>query len=92
MPQTKPGSLLEQMQQNYNNKTTSNQPVVANQPISATSMNKTAEENAGIKRSYIPNATLGVENIVQPSATRNAAIDAVLKQADWAEAQAQKFL
>lgn len=91
-PTGKPGSLLEEMQEKYNNKTNTTQPVVANQPIATTPVTKTAEQNAGIKRSYIPNPILGVENIVQPSATRNAAIDAVLRQADWAEAQAQKYL
>ena len=54
---------------------------------------RTPEQNAGITRSYIPNPVLGVENSIAPAtAGRSAQIDAVLRQADLAEAQAQKYL
>lgn len=93
-----PGDLLTRMQQQTQQRQQmATQPMqpVANQglqPIGATTISKTPEENAGIKRSYIPNSTLGKENPVNMAATRSAAIDAVLRQADWAEAQASKYL
>ena len=64
------------------------------QPSAATGiMQQTPEQNAGITRSYIPNPVLGVENSIAPAtAGRSAQIDAVLRQADLAEAQAQKYL
>ena len=62
------------------------------QPIASTPVNKTPEQNAGITRSYIPNPVLGIENPINPASTRSAAIDAALRNADWAEAQARKFL
>lgn len=83
------GDLLTKMEEKYKNPTP-----VASQPMqpAATSIKKTAEEEAGVRRSYVPNPVLGVENIVTPAATRSSEIDALFKQADWAEAQAQKYL
>ena len=62
------------------------------QPMASTPINKTPEQNAGITRKYIPNPVLGVENPINPASTRSAAIDAALRRADIAEAQARKFL
>ena len=95
---SQPGDLLTKMQQQaQQSQQMGAQPMqhIPNQglqPIAATAISKSPEENAGIKRSYIPNATLGKENPVNLAATRSAAIDAVLRQADWAEAQASKYL
>lgn len=98
------GDLLTRMQQQRNGIQQPQQPVAQQypqqpigaqtmqQPIASTSMNQTPEQVAGIKRSYIPNTTLGVENPVNITNSRSAAIDAVLRQADWAEAQASKYL
>lgn len=62
------------------------------QTAAATTINRTPEQNAGISRSYVPNPVLGVENPINPASTRSAAIDAALRKADFAEAQARKFL
>lgn len=62
------------------------------QNIASTPINRTPEQNAGITRSYVPNPVLGVENPINPASTRSAAIDAALRKADLAEAQARKFL
>ena len=53
---------------------------------------RTPEQNAGLVRTYIPSPILGVENTIAPPMSHTAAIDAVLRQADLAEAQAQKYL
>lgn len=91
-PTGKPGDLLTKMQEKYNAQQVSAQPI-ASQPVSAqTNVVKTPEDNAGIKRSYVPSSVLGIEKDVSLAPTRSAAIDAVLRQADWAEAQAQRFL
>ena len=59
------------------------------QPIASTTIKKTPEEDAGIKRSYVPNAYLGTENPVNPASSRSAQIDEVLRRADIAEARAR---
>lgn len=93
-PQTqqtaKPGNLLDKMNNMKNNPIASQsiyQTTSASSPIK-----KSPEEEAGIKRTYVPNAVLGVENSVNPASSRAAQIDAVLRQADIAEANAQKYL
>ena len=83
----KPGNLLDtmtQMQQQNN---------IASQPMLQTPQAaSTISPDAGIKRTYIPNPILGVENDIPKSASRTAQIDAILRQADIAEANAQRFL
>ena len=81
----KPGNLLDKMKQNQAN------PVASQtlQPIASTTIKKTPEEDAGIKRSYVPNAYLGTENPVNPASSRSAQIDEVLRRADIAEARAR---
>lgn len=84
----KPGNLLETMQNMKNNP-------IASQSIyqaGTQTAKKSPEEEAGIKRTYVPNAVLGIENPVNPATSRAAQIDAVLRQADIAEANAQKYL
>lgn len=84
----KPGNLLDTMQRNQANAT----PVGAqglNQPA-ATSIQSSPDSK--IRRTYIPSPILGVENTPAMSATRNARIDEVMRQADYAEAMAQKYL
>lgn len=97
VPQTtqasKPGNLVEQLNNKYKNP----QPTpMAAQTISqaapAAAPIKTPEAAAGIKRTYVPNPILGQENIINSAATRSAQIEAVMRQADIAEAQAQKYL
>lgn len=70
------------------------QPIAAQtmQPAAAAPISKTPEQNAGISRSYVPNPILGEEKPINPASTRSAAIEAALRKADWAEAQAQKYL
>ena len=87
----KPGNLLDQMNQNYYNQ--NNTPMGAQsmspQTAASTPVKKTPEEDAGIQRSYVPNAYLGVENPVNPASSRSAQIDEVLRRADIAEARAR---
>ena len=80
----KPGNLLDRMNQNKANPIASQ----SMQPAAST-IKKTPEENAGIQRTYIPNAYLGIENPINPASSRAAQIDAVLRQADAAEARAR---
>lgn len=87
--QSKPGNLYDQLNNKYN-QPISSQPMTP--PTPAASTLRTPEENAGIRRSYIPNPILGVENTVNPASTRSAQIDAVMRQADIVEAQAQRYL
>ena len=87
--QSKPGNLYDQLNNKYN-QPISSQPMYPSTPAASTL--RTPEENAGIRRSYIPNPILGVENTVNPASTRSAQIDAVLRQADIVEAQAQRYL
>ena len=84
---SQPGNLLNTMNQMKNN-TLASQPI--NQPISASSSLQSPD--AGIKRTYIPNPILGPENNINSSTSRSARIDAVLRQADYAEAMAQKYI
>ena len=87
----KPGNLLDQMNQNYSNQ--NNNPMGAQsmspQTAASTPVKKSPEEDAGIQRSYVPNAYLGVENPVNPASSRAAQIDEVLRRADIAEARAR---
>lgn len=63
------------------------------QPIGAQKMNNNEKEEAPeIVRTYVPNPILGPEAEINPSASRNNRIDALMRQADRAEMQAQKFL
>lgn len=87
--QSKPGNLYDQLNNKYNHPISS-QPMSPSTPAASTL--RTPEENAGIRRSYVPNPILGVENTVNPASTRSAQIDAVLRQADIVEAQAQRYL
>ncbi len=83
----KPGNLLDKMNNNYSN------PIGAqsmSQQVSAsTPIKRTPEEDAGIQRSYVPNAYLGIENPINPASSRAAQIDEVLRRADIAEARAR---
>lgn len=87
----KPGNLLDQMNQNYYNQNTNSMGAQSMSPQTAAStpVKKTPEEDAGIQRSYVPNAYLGVENPVNPASSRAAQIDEVLRRADIAEARAR---
>lgn len=91
----RPGNLLEKMQNQYAQQ--QSMPIGAQgltqqpqQPIAAAPINQSPD--AGIKRTYIPNPVLGVENVQSMSETRTAKIDEALRQADIAEMNAQKFL
>ncbi len=85
---SKPGNLLDTMNRQYNSPASQS----LYQPSAATGiMQQTPEQNAGITRSYIPNAYLGVENPINPASSRAAQIDAVLRQADIAEARARQL-
>lgn len=89
----KPGNLIDTMNTIHNNQNTQN-------PMGAQSMSESTpaagsikSPDAGIKRTYIPNPVLGPENNTNnTSASRSARIDAVLRQADLAEAMAQKYM
>lgn len=85
-----PGSLYQQLNNRYQNNPMGAQAMSTTTP--AATIMRTPEQNAGITRSYIPSPILGVENSITPAMTRSAEIDAVLRQADLAEAQAQKYL
>lgn len=83
----KPGDLMQTMQ------------TMHNQPVGAQSMSQNtpaassiSSPDSAIKRTYIPNPILGPENETNKSASRTARIDAVLRQADLAEAMAQKYM
>ena len=86
---SKPGSLYEQLNNQYNNPMAA-QSMYPNSPAAV--QMRTPEQNAGITRSYIPNPILGAENPINPASARYAQIDAVLRQADIAEANARKYL
>lgn len=68
-----------------------NQPI-ASQPIGAQKLDENDTEPPELERSYIPNPMLGPESDFNPAESRTARIDALMRQADNAEAQAQKFL
>ena len=85
----KKGDLITKLQQKPAQQPIASQSVAA-QSVSAQNDNNT--ELPEIKRTYIPNPILGPESEISPAASRTARIDAVLRQADYAEAQAQKFL
>lgn len=91
LPPAKPGDLVAQM----------NNPNKPQNPMGAQTMspstNPTAaaaikSPDAGIKRTYIPNPILGTEKPIANSEARNAKVDQVMRQADFAEAQAQKYI
>ena len=88
-PQQQPGSLYQQFTNQYHNPAGAQS--MSQQTPAAASV-RTPEQNAGIVRTYIPSPILGVENTIAPPMSHTAAIDAVLRQADLAEAQAQKYL
>lgn len=82
----KKGDLLTNMQ-----KPKAQQPI-ASQSLAAQSVAKTENtELPELKRTYIPSPILGPEAEISPAESRTARIDAVLRQADLAEAQAQRF-
>ncbi len=85
----KKGDLITKLQQKPAQQPIASQSLAA-QSVSAQNDNNT--ELPEIKRTYIPNPILGPESEISPAASRTARIDAVLRQADYAEAQAQKFL
>lgn len=90
---SKPGNLYEQLNNKYNNPqsdTMAAQTMAPSTPAAASV--RTPEAAAGIKRSYVPNPILGQENLINPASTRSAQIDAVMRQADIVEAQAQRYL
>ena len=88
--QQQPGSLYQQLNNQYQQNPAGAQSITSPTPAAASI--RTPEQNAGIRRSYIPNPILGIENTITPAMSHSAQIDAVLRQADLAEAQAQKFL
>lgn len=82
----KKGDLLTNMQ-----KPRAQQPI-ASQSLAAQSVAKTENtELPELKRTYIPSPILDPEAEISPAESRTARIDAVLRQADLAEAQAQRF-
>ena len=82
----KKGDLLTKMQQPKPAQS------IASQPIAAQNISKTDNtEPPELKRTYIPSPILGPEAEINPAESRSARIDAVLRQADLAEAQAQRF-
>ena len=91
MPQQQavPGNLMDTM-----NRMQQPQNPIASQSImnQAVPASTSISPDAGIKRTYIPNPILGLENQQSLAATRTARIDAVLRQADYAEAMAQRFI
>lgn len=93
LPPAKPGNLVDYM----NNKNKQQSPMGAQTiapqtPDSPIAANTLKSPDAGIKRTYIPNPILAPEKSINNNATRTAKIDQVMRQADFAEAQAQKFL
>lgn len=83
---SKPGDLMDKMN-NYQ------------QQMGAQSMSEStpaasslSTPDSKIKRSYIPNPVLGPENSVNSSNSRAVQIDAIMRQADAAEAMAQKYM
>lgn len=88
----KPGNLVDKMQQQYQQKQNPIGAQSMQQSPVASSELKTPEYQAGITRTYIPNPILGYEAPVNPASSRSAQIDAVLRQADIVEAQAQRFM
>ena len=85
---SKPGNLFDMMQHPQQSQQIASQSL--NQPIASTPIQQSPD--AQIKRTYIPNPILGAENITSLAATRTARIDEVLRQADFAEANAQKYM
>ena len=85
---SKPGNLLDTM------KNMQQANPIASQTITPTTSAATSVQSpdAGIKRTYIPNPVLGYENSINAASTRTAQIDAVMRQADYAEAMAQRYL
>ena len=82
----KKGDLLTKMQQPKPAQ------AIASQSLAAQSVAKTNNtELPELKRTYIPSPILGPEAEESPAESRTARIDAVLRQADLAEAQAQRF-
>ena len=86
------GNLLTQMRLNQGKlpQTIGSQTLSSN-TIPSQSLNSSIPASE-LKRTYIPSPILGQETVDDPVASRSAQIDAVLRQADLAEAQAQKFL
>lgn len=99
-PQAKPGNLLDTVQRNQAQRMPQNQtqnPIASQtlQPqstIASTPIHKSPEDEAGVKRSYVPSPVLGYENPINPAMSRSAQIDAVLRQADIVEANAARYL
>lgn len=89
-----PGDLVNRLNNQYHNQPQT--PAIGAQSMSqatpAASSVKPPEIAAGIRRSYMPNPILGQENFANPASSRSAQIDAIMRQADIAEAQAQKYL
>ncbi len=84
------GNLLSQMRANQGKLNS-----IGSQSIASSVAAQTLDSStppAELKRTYIPSPILGPETDVSPAETRSARIDEVFRQADWAEAQAQKFL
>lgn len=97
----KAGNLLDKMNNKYNqtNQTYPQQnQIIANQPLQQQPYTQTASTpiqsspDAGIKRTYMPSPILGKENLQSAAEARSARINEVLRQADWAEMQASKFI
>ena len=90
----KPGNLLDKLQQQYqqpkSNSVIGSQSIAQNTNVS--NELKSPEYLAGVRRTYIPNPILGYEAPANPASSRAADIDAIMRQADLAELQAQKFL
>ncbi len=87
--QAAPGNLMDTMRNMQQTPAPiASQSIVTQSTPAASSISP----DAGIKRTYIPNPILGPENQPNIAATRTARIDAVLRQADYAEAMAQKYL
>lgn len=90
----KQGDLVQKMQNMHNSNPASqplaSQPMAQSQPIASAPIQQSPD--AGIKRTYVPNPILGVENTPVISESRNARIDKVMRQADIAEMQAGKYL
>ena len=87
--QAAPGNLMDTMRNMQQTPAPiASQSIVTQSTPAASSISP----DAGIKRTYIPNPILGPENQPNIAATRTARIDAVLRQADYVEAMAQRYL